>query len=297
VRKAFLAAALLALAAVPARAEIQVADSLEWMTVASPVVLRGKVIGHRDVKGPGSVVYRDFTIRIEEAVKGRPAGKELVVRFRLFAPDPAGLAWQADGRSLLFFLTEGRAADDKELAGKLVPRDGLRSVIDLERPTGAFTADMQLATTELAVLSVVRRYAGWPAARGAGRPNVFTGQRGFLRLEVPFEAPIHGKLFGGSTCYLIVPALEKYRPMAERMARARSPHTRAQGADMLQNYPGLGTVRLLTKLLADPGEQRWRNQRGEVVSIEYPVRRAAYDSLVALGEKPKRPVVERKPKE
>src|SRR5262249_10570214 len=98
-------------------------------------------------------------------------------------------------------------------------------------------------------------------------------------------------------CYLIVPVEEKYRPMAERLARSKSVHDRAQGADMLRNFPGPGTTRLLTKLLADPGEGRWTDARGGVVSIEYPVRRAAYDALVALGEKPKRPVVERKPKE
>jgi hypothetical protein len=36
-------------------------------------------------------------------------------------------------------------------------------------------------------------------------------------------------------------------------------------------------------------------ERRELVSVGYPVRRAAYDALLALGEKPEKPVIEREP--
>lgn len=69
----------------------------------------------------------------------------------------------------------------------------------------------------------------------------------------------------------------------------------ADGANMLRNYPGPQAIRILTELLDDPGEREWSNGGGALVRIDYPVRKAAYDSLLALGEKPEKPLLQRLP--
>jgi hypothetical protein len=50
-------------------------------------------------------------------------------------------------------------------------------------------------------------------------------------------------------------------------------------------------------LLQDPGEAVATNQQGVPVEISYPVRRAAYDALLNLGQTPARPLSSRRPTE
>jgi hypothetical protein len=295
-RKALLAVAALVLGPAGARAEINLADSVEWMTVDARLVVRGKVVGCKDSKGPGDVVLRDVTVRVEEALKGKPAGKTVTVRLWLRGGGRAGKDWEVSGRSYLFFLRQGQADDGKELEGKVVLREPNQSVIDLKEPGKVYTADMKRAADGNAVMALVRKYAAKPALpREVGAPNVFKPQQGYLRLEVPFDAPIHRDLWAGSVCYLNVPVEPKHLPLV--LAKARSQHSwdRRVGAEMLRNFPGPASVKALTALLTDTAEAHVFGGKGELVRVEYPVRASAYAALLALGEKPPRPVLQRKP--
>jgi hypothetical protein len=288
-------AVLLLAAAGTARAEINIVDSLEWMSVDARLIVRGKVVRCEDVKGPGDVTYRDTTVEIAEMVKGKLDEKTVTIRLRFLGANSAGTSWKDSGHSYLFFLTQGKAADDKNLGGHWVLRQWEHAAIDLDGPRKVYTADMKRAEDGKAIVATVKKYAAMPMPREVGEPNVFKPQRGFLRFEVPFGAPIHGELWGGSTVFMHVPAEEKYRPIVLALARSKHPNERVTGADMLRNYPGAETVKLLKELLNDPAESRWTGEGGKLTKISYDVRRAAYDSLLDLGEKPAKPVLERDP--
>jgi hypothetical protein len=288
-------AGLAFLAAPAARAEINLADSLEWMCLDAPLIVRGCATDIKETRGPGAVVYRDVTVQAAEVLKGKVDGKAVTVRLRVIGDDAIGKDWLA-GRPLLLFLRPGDPHDDKELGGRWVLREAHQSAIDLRQPKRVFGADFKHVGDTEAILAVARRYAARANDRAAvGAPNVFKAQRGFLRLEVPFDAAIHRDLYAGSACYLNVPAEERFRPLVTARLRSASAHDRAQAADMLANYPGPDTVKALKALLDDPAEDHVVQQGGRLVAVRYPVRAAAYEALRALGERPAAPVLERAP--
>src|SRR5262245_31468352 len=237
------------------------------MCLDAPLIVRGCASEIKESKGPGAVVYRDVACQLAEVLRGKLDGKTVTVRLRLVGDDATGKDWLA-GRPLLLFLSRGDPRDDKELDGRWVPREAHQSVIDLRQPKRVFGADFKHVGDGDAVLAVARRYAARANDRPAvGGPNVFKAQRGFLRLEVPSDAPIHRDLYAGSACYLNVPAEERFRPLVTARLRSPSAHDRAQAADMLVNYPGADTVKALTALLDDPGEAHVVQQGGRLVAV------------------------------
>lgn len=279
-----------------AYAETNIVDSLEWMTVDSPLIVRGKVTDAQDTTGPHAVIYRDITIRIQKLLKGSLGGDFLNVRLRLSRGDVQGVAWKESGHSLLLFLRKGREADDKALAGRWVLRERCRSVIDLEQPERVYKADMKYARDAKEILGIVRHWATWKKELPeVGGPDIFKPQTGYLRLEIPPGADIYPEVFAGSACYINVPAEEKYRSLALSKARSMSESQRIEGAQMLQNYPGPETIQVLRLLLYDTTQQDWFTGPDRLIKIYYLVRRAAYESLLALGRKPTKPTLERSP--
>jgi hypothetical protein len=281
-----------------ARAEINIVDSLEWMALDAPLVIRGRVTRFNDTPGPGQVVYRDITVQVQEVLKGGIKDKTVPVRLRLLGSDRdvTGKQWLASGHSFLFFLRPGLAEDDKALAGRWVLREDRQSALDLDAPQRVYTADMKRPKDAAEVLRLARHHAGRKSLlRAVGAPNVFKPQRGYLRLEIPADAGIFAEVFAGSVCYLNVPAEAKHKPLAVAAARSANTWERARGADMLRNFPGADTLKLLKGLLHDPGEATATNQQGVPVEVTYPVRLAAFDALTDLGESPARPLTSRQP--
>jgi hypothetical protein len=278
-------------------AEINIVDSLEWMAIDAPFVVRGKVTGLKDTKGPGSVVYRDVTIAVEETVKGQRQDETINIRLRLLGVDKAGIEWQHSGHSYLFFLCRGRARDDQALTGWWVLRESRQSVIDLNQPQRVYTADLKWAKDGAAILGAVREQAAHHGLPGyVGAPNIFKAQIGYLRLEIPLDTEFFNEVYARSSCYINVPADEKYRPLALSKARSEKYYERAEGAAMLRNFPRPETSKLLRAMLVDPGEAQWMSGSDQLVNVSYPVRLAAYEALVALGEYPETlPLFERKP--
>src|SRR5438477_11837754 len=67
-------------AAGPARAELWVGDSVEWMTDDSELILRAKVVKSVEVPFPGAGGFHDLTLHISEVLKGKFQGMELIIR-------------------------------------------------------------------------------------------------------------------------------------------------------------------------------------------------------------------------
>jgi hypothetical protein len=278
-----------------ARAEINIVDSLEWMSVDARLIVRGKVVRCEDTKGPGDVTYRDATIEVAQVVKGKVEGRTVAVRLRLLGKDGTGLDWKESGHPYLFFLTQGNPADDKNLAGCWVTRGHNYEVIDLEKPAKVYTSDMKKAENAKEILALVTKYAAVPVRPDVGPGNVGKPRPGSLVLEVPFDAPIFNELWAGSSVLMVVPADEKRLALALANVRSKNVHERAVGAKLLRHYPGKDTVKVLMELLTDPGEVQSIGAGGKVEKVYYPVRQEAYQSLLDLGEKPAKPVLERGP--
>jgi len=295
-RQLITVALVLLLAVGTSHAEINIVDSLEWMAADAPLIVRGKVTAHNNVKGVGNLIYHEATIAIEGSPKGNVEGKTLSIRLHTVGEKNPAAEWAKSGHSYLFFLRKGRPNDGRERVGWWVPRERRHSVIDLARPRNVYKADMTFAADAKEILSVVRKYAGWKR-RGpeVGEPNIFKPQADYVRLEIPGSAPIYCSVYWGSACYVNVPAEEKYRTLAMAKARSKRAYERRQGADMLRNFPGPETVKILTKLLDDPAE--FENAKGldQLVRFVYSVRPTAYHALLHLGEKPKKPPFERQP--
>src|SRR5262249_25294123 len=91
----------------PVRAELQVLDSLEWMTDDSQLILRGKVVSVQVPNLPSDAGFRDITIDVQETLRGMSPGMRLVIR-----------SWEGgvkQGGEDLFFLKRGHdvyRADD-----------------------------------------------------------------------------------------------------------------------------------------------------------------------------------------
>ena len=277
-------------------AEVMAVDSLEWMTVDTPLIVRGKAVQCQDTKGQDNFIYRDVTINVQEAFKGNPDDKTVKIRLHFRGTEDTGKNWQAGGHSYLFFLHRGKAADDKGLEGHWVLREPYHAVIDMDKPKGVFLANMKYPKNTEEILEIVRQYSlRMPPKEFVRTANVFKPQTGFARLEIEPGSEIFGEVFKGSVCYINVPVEDKHRVAAVAKLKSASYHERVDAIDVLRNFPGAETMNVLTPLLNDPTEAIWRNQKSEVVEITYPVRSAAFEILKSLGADPIPPLTERKP--
>ena len=66
-----------------ARTETIVVESVEWRTVAVPLVVAGKVVACSDVQPASGGLFRDVTIAVEEKFKGSVDGKTVTFRIQI----------------------------------------------------------------------------------------------------------------------------------------------------------------------------------------------------------------------
>ena len=91
--RAFVLALLLVLVPALAAAEINMADSIEWVAADSDLVVRGKVTAVAKRKGPGDVVWYDVTFGVAETLKGAPRKSVKFAVRHLYGATPA--EWKA----------------------------------------------------------------------------------------------------------------------------------------------------------------------------------------------------------
>ncbi len=306
-RTAFAAASALAVALIgapaPARAEIVVGESLDWLVVSRPHVAVMRVVEVVESPVKGGATWTTRTVRLERVgvMKGEPPETATFERHvsvgaapgrgapRVFAP-------KENGEMLVFFRVEegGREAGEVRVD----------QAIDLERPaTGgltdvAFTTDFAIlddgdtivktAEARLALIEAAAAKAkrdGEPPAERARPANFFAAQRGFIRFEIPYDTAAYRALWSGSSCYLVVPADHALRAEIVKATASADVHERAEAAERLLSYPDAEARAILRKLLVDPGTSRVtvHGETKETFTI-YPVRQAAYETLRALGE-------------
>ena len=284
--------AILLIHAPAVRAEIQIVDSLEWLAIDAPLIVQAKVTDISESRGRYQVVYRDMKLSDVKILKGDTKPENIALRLRVVGDDKLGLAWKSSGDTYVFFLQPGKNELDSDMGGHSVLRS---NPINLDRPTRVFTAAMKEATDREEILKTIATFKDKRAgAEPVGEPNMFKPQLGYVRLEIPFGSPIFQQVFGGSTCYINVPADEKTHATAVKMSGSDSVTDRISAAGMLLNYPGPETTKILTAMLADTATSR-TYQNSQLIRINFPVRSEAYNTLLQLGEKPEKPLLERPP--
>ncbi len=277
-----------------ARAETTVVDSLEWQAADAPLIVQAKVADLAEWHGRGQVIYRDIKLSDVKVLKGDIKPEVIAFRVRVVGDDPAGSAWKTSGDTYIFFLMSGKNETDSEMGEHWVLRSA-RSVVDLDHPNRVFTAAMQEATDRDEILKTIASYKDATAgATPVGEPNIFKPQRGYVRLEIPLGSPIFNQVWAGSSSYINVPADKKAHEIALALSRSKNVVDRISAAEMLLNYPSLETTKILTEMLADAAESHtYADQK--LIGIGYPVRAAAYQTLLDLKEKTEKPILERPP--
>jgi hypothetical protein len=291
-----------------AHAEIVSTDSVEWMTVDCELVVKGKVAGVVKSPGEGDQVYEDVTVSISEVLKSDYKGTTVAFRWMTYKGKKHKTAsnWQKSKHEMLFFLIKG---DPKKEKGSYKDRWTLRTsrtaVIDLDNPgKSAITADFKKLEESKDVLKAVRARVALikqsdPKLKKheVGRePSVFGPQKGFVRLDVPAFSQAWEAVYADSACYLIVPPDYQYKVLAMQLCKSKDIDDRVSGTQMLCNYPDKEVIELLKAYLNDTTMTKYGDGE-KVVKIVYCVRKAAYESLLTLGEKVQKPVLEKKPKE
>ena len=278
------AACLALFLAAPARAEVTVGESLDWLVLSRPHVAVAEVV-HVTDEGPDRQGYtqRIARLRRAEVLKGEPP-EQASRKEHVGKPGEAG--GPAKGAAFLLFFD-----DQKQIS----------YAINLDSPTtrwqgAAFTTDFRVLGDRAAIMAVVNKRLKQlkddpPKEKPqAEAPNVFTPQGQFLRLDVPHGTPAYQALFAGSSCFLIVPADPEHKAKLLETLGDPKAFGRARAAGQLAAYPGEDTVAALKAALDDP-----EVFEGQVGGIDadgrqyerkfdvYPVRQAAYEALRRLG--------------
>ncbi len=285
-RCCWLPALLLLGTANPGFAEIRVAPSLEWLSCSADAIVIGNCVRLTATPGPGDVIYEDYVVEVQEVVKGDLKDKQINFTWRQIDASQSAMHLLKAKRGVLLFLAKSKDhGPEQRMNDKWVPLtpEGNPWIVDLSKlPKGIFSKEMKSISEEPEMLRIVREWAKSPVKQS-------------LWLEVPFESPIFNQLYSGSSCYLMVPAEEKYRAGFMTLARSREAHDRAKAASELAKYAGKETEAVLRELLKDDAESVSHYANDEIASVNYHVRAAAYQSLKALGQQLPEVAMERKP--
>jgi hypothetical protein len=194
-----------------ARAEIALAESIEWLAASADRVVVGRIVSFKGADPGAQGKNRGLalaTVRVAETLKGAGDKDALCVGLRDVDERRAD-GWRKDGTDLIFFLGtsiqatsfERRVCNHWPLRGG----DALPFVVPLEKPgnrlLGATT--FKVLKQRGAILAAARDALRRLAAAAGSPPRA--AKRYFL--EVPFESEVHKVLYSGSACYLYVPDL------------------------------------------------------------------------------------------
>ena len=267
-------------------ARINAAKSVEWLTCSSDVVAVGKITKITTTKGVHSVIYEDCVVETSEVIKGDVKDGQLSFCLRTLSAHPSAKEYMNSEKGVLLFLSVSKNhGTEHQLEGKYVPTSGQLpfSIFDLSNlPDKVFGKDMVIFDDPDDVLGAAREWAD-------------SDIRHSLWIEAAFGSEVYKRLYGGSVCYLIVPAEEKYREKLIKQARSKVAYERQKAAEDLYKYPGEETERVLRELLRDDSEFLWHDSADSISTVKYGVRAAALGSLAALGKPVPRVILERKP--
>lgn len=274
-----LAIAVVVALASPAAAEINMADSVEWQTIDSEVVVRGFVTAVATTKRHG-VEWSDATVQITETIKG---GVKQIVHVGIRGDAAKVDAWRAAKTDLLLFLVDGKSllADDRDFG---------RYPFALRPPNGSTSNPLELGmskayTTAFDVL--VEGPHVLAAVRTAARSTATTS----LRLDVPWDTPAMKALWGGSAVWLTVPVDAALEKLAIQWLGTRE--RRTEGARALASFKSDANIARMKKLLVDPEfVVETRDAPGARPQKHYTIRAIADDALTAWGVAHTKPTID-----
>ncbi len=283
-RTAVLALVILGSVARWTTAEINMADTIEWVTADSDVVIVGSVT-QVTKRQAGAVVWYDTTIRPTETLKGSVGspGASVQVAIRYVSGDTPE-QWKTRKAELVVFLvgSKRRIADDKDY-GKapyaLRASHGDAGVYDLGRPIAAYTAAFGLLTKRDELVAAVR---------AAARSNATKAHK----LDAPFDSAAGKALWAGSTVWLYVPVDAALEQRAVAWLASKSINIREEAVSALTYFKSSDNVRRLESLLADPEFATVTDGTGRPTKRRYLVRARADEVLTKWGVAHKPPVIE-----
>jgi hypothetical protein len=221
------AALALALVSMPALAEINSADTLEWATADSDVVARAVITAVVPSKSGC-----EATVRVVEFIKGT-SGSTLRVAFPRTCQN--GLdAWRSGEANLLLFLVEVEGAKPSFA----LRRGWGEMAIELGK-TKAYTVSLTVLVKEADVLAATRSAAGSTAKVSH-------------TLDVPTSSAAFRDLSRGSSVELRVPVHAALEHRAIAWLVSDESDLRREGVRALANFRSLANIRRLKQLLADP---------------------------------------------
>jgi hypothetical protein len=274
-------ALLLMVAPLTAVAEINMADSIEWVAADSDLVVRGKVTAVAKRKGPGDVVWYDVTVGVAETLKGAPRRSVTFAVRHLYGATPA--EWKAKRRELLLFLVDSkrRLGDDKDYARApfaLRPHDGAALALDGAAPDRAYSSSFAVLDRRADILAAARAGATSTAPRSH-------------RLDVPYDAPAFQALWGGSAVWMTVPVDARLEQLALRWVTAKDLSTREEGVAALAHFRTPASIAVVERLLGDP-DFAVVQESGKKPVKRFLVRKRAHEVLDAWGVRHATPIID-----
>ena len=233
-------------------AEINMADSVEWMTADADLVVRGQVAAVATRTAPGQG-----------------------------AADP--LTWQARHAELLLFLVDGkRRVDDDRAYGQaaLALRRGERAAVVLDGATVGPLFDRRFTVLD-------QRAAALAAVRAAATSTATRAHQ----IDLPVDAPAFRALYGGSAVWFYLPVDAELEKLARSWIASKDVWRREQGVAALAHFPTAANRRLLARLLADPGFATISGT-GQPLVRRYLVRQQAHQVLARWGVRHATPVID-----
>jgi hypothetical protein len=190
-------------------AEPHTAPSLEWMTVSSPLIIRGRVleVQRKPIAQESfpELALEELIVQVAEVLKGEFAQEKVYIRrFSFGLSHSTALTWKESDVDFLFFLT------------KDIPETDLPMILYAEQWTLAFDypyGPVNLLHPQEAALYLVS--ATFEAPQSGEHilkivrdtlANLSNYRSSPKVIEVPYDTEAFQKLWGRSSCYVIVPA-------------------------------------------------------------------------------------------
>jgi hypothetical protein len=211
-----------------AKAEVNFGECIEWAIADSERVIVGKITKIERV-GEHELV----TVEVSKTIRGKHQEK---VQFVVRGPAGNAQGWMKAKVPMLFCLVKRDQIKEKK---KLPEHDlFLRYSTDAfsavflgktdQRAMDVFTRDFGELTDPPAIIKHVESYvktipADW--------------KKKHVIVNLPFDAPAHKKLYGGSAVYFTLPADAKLETDGRRWCKSENPDERSRGVRALAAFP------------------------------------------------------------
>ena len=265
------------------KAEINGAPSLEWLSVGSDMIFQGKYLRTVETKDRLGTPYPTAIFEVNDLLKGKDSPPSVEICLWPTAAD-YDKKWLMHPDNWLIFL---KRIDPNDMSCNFVPctwelYDRWYGAIALYNPSDVYGKEQTIVTNSSDILKIVREWANSTIKYS-------------INLELGLLSPIGKKLYSGSSCYLTVPAEDKYKEKYIAMSSSRSIRERTKAAKELYKFKGKDAEEAIKQLLLDESQEYLLNGPDSISSVAYPVRAAAYESLKKLGIEVHPIIAEREP--